>query len=84
MYNFIFPFLSLGILAVVITLATYVFTLGFIILMMIDSLKNGKILWFVGIVLFPLVGAVVYYFTEKKHDYAKVDERGEHYGHNHA
>ena len=72
MSNLILPFLSLGIVVVVITLATYIFALGFIIFMMIDALKHGRILWFIGIVLFPLVGAIVYYFTEDKHDYAHV------------
>ena len=77
------PIFSLGIVLVMITLATYVFSLGFIVWMMIDSLMNKKILWFIGIVIFPLVGAIVYYFTEKKHDYAKIVS-DDHQGHNHS
>ena len=74
---------SLGIVLVMITLATYVFSLFFIVWMMIDALTHKKILWFIGILLFPLVGAIVYFFTEKKHDYAKIIS-DEHQGHNHA
>lgn len=66
------PLFSIGILAVVITLATYVFSLCFIVWMMIDALMSRKYLWFFGILVFPLIGAIVYFFTEKKHDYGHI------------
>lgn len=46
----------------------------FIILMSIDAIKNGKLLWLIAILGVPLIGVVIYFFVEKKHDYMKLRE----------
>lgn len=46
----------------------------FILWAAVDALRNGRIWWFVIIVGMPIVGATVYFFVEKKHDYLKIRE----------
>jgi predicted membrane channel-forming protein YqfA (hemolysin III family) len=65
----IFIFLLMGIFIFI-----YVIAISFIMWMAIDAGKNDKFWWIVLIIGLPLVGAILYYFTEKKHDYAKIPE----------
>ena len=50
----------------------YVLLVTFIMWMVVDAAKQDKFWWMVLIVGVPIIGATVYYFTEKKGDYAKV------------
>lgn len=49
----------------------YILIGAFILWMSIDAGKQDRFWWLVVIVGIPIIGAVVYYFTEKKHEYAK-------------
>lgn len=40
----------------------------------IDALKERKFWWVLFILCLPFVGAVVYFFVEKEHDYMKISE----------
>ncbi len=46
--------------------------LSFILWMAVDAGKNDKFWWMVVIVGVPGIGAVVYFFVEKKGDYFKL------------
>lgn len=50
----------------------YVISFAFIIWMIIDSGKQDKFWWLFLIIALPLLGAVIYYFVEKREDYLKV------------
>lgn len=63
-------FVSLFMMAVVA--ATYIFAISFTVWMAIDAGKQDKFWWLVLIIGVPLVGAVIYFFVEKKGDYAKI------------
>lgn len=52
--------------------ACYVIAVVFVLWMAIDAGKQDRFWWMTLIVGVPVVGAVVYYFTEKKHEYAHV------------
>lgn len=68
----------LGILGIVLlallVLGFIVFCIGFWIWMLVDSIKrkykdeNDKIVWVIVIVLTGILGAIIYYFVEKRKD----------------
>lgn len=64
--------LTLGLLFGFIIYGSYVILFSFITWMSVDAGKNDKFWWMVFIIGMPGIGAVVYYFVEKKHDYAKI------------
>lgn len=68
----IFAFMLVSFLTAAVILA-YVFVGSFIIWMAVDAAKADKFWWLVLIVGVPIVGATVYYFTEKRHDYARLN-----------
>lgn len=49
----------------------YILVISFILWMAIDAAKQDRYWWIVLITGVPIVGASVYYFTEKKHIYAE-------------
>lgn len=49
----------------------------FIIWMSIDAIRGGKLLWLIAILGVPLIGAVIYFFVEKKREYMKLHDNGE-------
>ena len=55
-----------------IVYSVYVFLISFILWMTVDASKQDRFWWVVLIVGVPIIGAVLYYFTEKKHEYAKL------------
>jgi uncharacterized membrane protein YeiB len=67
LFGFIF-----GVTVLMISILAYVLCISFMLWMVVDAAKNDKFWWIVLIVALPLVGAVVYYFVEKHHDYAKL------------
>ncbi len=52
----------------------YAILLAFLIWMIVDAAKQDKFWWIVLIFGLPILGAIIYYFTEKKHDYVKIPE----------
>ena len=46
--------------------------ISFILWMAVDAAKTDKYWWIVLIVGVPLIGAIIYFFVEKKHEYAKI------------
>lgn len=58
--------------------AIYIFSIAFTLWMAIDAGKQDKFWWLLLIIGIPLVGAVIYYFVEKKGDYAKMPKICEH------
>lgn len=55
-----------------VVVACYLITISFTIWMMIDAGKQDRFWWLTLIVGIPVIGAAVYYFSEKKHEYVKV------------
>lgn len=55
-----------------ILLLTYAFVITFTVWMIVDAAKHDKFWWLFLTIALPFVGAVIYYFTEKKKLYEKV------------
>ena len=55
-----------------VVVACYLVTASFTIWMMIDAGKQDRFWWLTLIIGIPVIGAAVYYFSEKKHEYIKV------------
>jgi hypothetical protein len=58
-------------LSTFIIYCAYLLAFAFIFWMAVDAGKQDRFWWIVFILGVPVVGAAVYYFTEKKHEYAK-------------
>lgn len=50
----------------------YILAISFVMWMAIDAGKQDKFWWMVLVFALPVIGAIVYYFTEKKHEYVKM------------
>jgi thiol:disulfide interchange protein len=50
----------------------YILVISFTIWMIIDAGKQDRFWWLVCIIGLPVIGPSAYYFTEKKHEYAKI------------
>lgn len=50
----------------------YVVAAAFILWMLVDAAKQDNFWWLVIILGIPIIGAIMYYFLEKKRDYVKV------------
>lgn len=62
----------------VIVYGSYIFVIAFTLWMAIDAGKQDRFWWMVLILGIPFVGSGVYFFTEKKHEYAKADSHHVH------
>ena len=49
----------------------YLLVIVFTFWMAVDAAKQDRFWWTVVVLGVPVIGSVVYYFTEKKHEYAK-------------
>jgi hypothetical protein len=58
---------------IVLLLALYISFIAFFVRMAINAWKSQKFLWLAAIICFPIVGSVLYFFIEEKHDYAKAE-----------
>lgn len=54
-----------------VTYSAFIIVLSFMVWMAVDAGKQDRFWWVVMILGVPFIGGVVYYFTEKKHEYAK-------------
>ncbi len=52
---------------------SYLLFFSFILWMAVDAAKQDRFFWVVVVLGVPFIGAVAYYFTEKKHDYAHAE-----------
>lgn len=50
----------------------YILVISFTIWMIVDAGKQDRFWWLVCIIGLPIIGPSAYYFTEKKHEYAKI------------
>ena len=63
--------LIFGALMTLIVYTAYILVISFVLWMTVDAAKQDRYWWVILIIGVPLVGAAVYYFTEKKHVYAE-------------
>ena len=63
--------LIMGAMMTLVTYGAYIVIISFTLWMAIDAGKQDRFWWVVLIVGIPIVGSAAYYFTEKKHEYAK-------------
>ena len=68
---------AVGVLVFAIANLILIFAVSFVAWMMVDAGRHDKFLWIVFILGLPLVGATVYFFVEKKHDYMKLGKEEE-------
>lgn len=61
-----------GIIVFAVVNFLFLLALSFILWMAVDAAKGDKYWWMVLILGVPLVGSIVYFFVEKKHDYFKI------------
>jgi len=54
-----------------IVYSAYIIAIGFTIWMAVDAAKQDRFWWVVLIIGVPIIGSAAYYYTEKKHEYAK-------------
>lgn len=64
----IINFLLMAIMSLVVVFS-YVVLIAFTIWMLVDAAKQDRFWWLVVMIMVPVVGSAVYYFTEKKHEY---------------
>jgi hypothetical protein len=62
-----------GVLVFAILNFLFLLILSFMVWMAVDAAKGDKYWWIVLILGLPLIGGVVYFFVEKKHDYSKIE-----------
>lgn len=68
---------GVGLLVFAIANLMLLLALSFMAWMVIDAGKQDKFWWIVFILGLPFVGAIVYFFVEKKQEYMKLKEEGE-------
>jgi ABC-type nickel/cobalt efflux system permease component RcnA len=69
------------ILSLVIALIMYgacFIVIAFTLWMVVDAAKQDRFWWVLLIVAIPFVGSALYFFTEKKHEYAKAESHHVH------
>lgn len=69
-----------GMLLTLIVYGAYIFLIAFTLWMAVDAGKQDRFWWMVLIIGIPFVGSGVYFFTEKKHEYAKAESHHIHDG----
>lgn len=60
----------ISMLLTMVVYSAYIMIISFIVWMAVDAGKQDRFWWIVLIVGIPIIGAVAYYYTEKKHEYA--------------
>lgn len=64
-----------GIFVTLVVAICYILVISFTVWMAIDAGKQDRFWWLTLIIGMPVIGPAAYYFTEKKHQYAKVQSR---------
>ena len=67
-------------ITLMVVYSAYIVLFSFIFWMIVDAAKQDRFWWVVIILGLPVVGSVVYFYTEKKHEYAKIASRHIHSG----
>lgn len=62
----------IGVLVFAIANIICILGISFILWMVVDAAKGDKYWWVVLIIGVPLIGGAIYFFVEKKHEYAKI------------
>lgn len=65
--------LIMGALMTLVMYMAYIVVFAFTLWMAVDAGKQDRFWWIVLILGIPFIGSIVYYFTEKKHEYAKAE-----------
>ncbi len=65
--------LVFGALITLVIYGAYILLIAFTLWMAVDAAKQDRFWWVVLIIGIPFVGSGVYFFTEKKHEYAKAE-----------
>lgn len=68
----------IGMLMTLIVYSAYILLIAFTLWMAVDAGKQDRFWWVVLIIGVPVVGSAVYFYTEKKHEYAKVESHHVH------
>ena len=63
----------MGMAITLVVYSAYIFVIAFTLWMAVDAAKQDRFWWIVLIIGIPFVGSGVYFFTEKKHEYAKAE-----------
>lgn len=63
----------MGMVMTLMVYGAYIFVIAFTLWMAVDAAKQDRFWWVVLIIGIPFVGSGVYFFTEKKHEYAKAE-----------
>lgn len=64
-----------GVLVFAVANFLFLLAVSFIIWMAVDAAKGDKYWWIVLVIGVPLIGATVYFFVEKKHEYSTLDTK---------
>jgi ABC-type nickel/cobalt efflux system permease component RcnA len=59
-----------GIMSIVVAFC-YVLLIAFTVWMAVDAAKQDRFWWLTVVIGVPVIGPAAYYFTEKKHEYAR-------------
>lgn len=63
----------IGMLMTLVVYGAWIFVIAFMVWMAVDAAKQDRFWWVVLIIGIPFVGSAAYFFTEKKHEYAKAE-----------
>lgn len=63
--------LAAGLIGLVVAFC-YIIAISFTLWMAIDAGKQDRFWWLVFVVGIPIIGPIAYFFTEKRHQYARV------------
>jgi ABC-type nickel/cobalt efflux system permease component RcnA len=63
----------IGMLMTLVVYGAWIFVIAFMVWMAVDAAKQDRFWWVVLIIGIPFIGSAAYFFTEKKHEYAKAE-----------
>lgn len=70
--------LIIAFLMTLVVYAAYIFIIAFTMWMAVDAAKQDRFWWVVLVIGAPIIGPAVYFFTEKKHEYVKIESHHVH------
>lgn len=63
----------IGVTMTLIVYGAYMILIAFTLWMVVDAGKQDRFWWVFFIIGVPIIGSAAYYYTEKKHEYGKVE-----------